>query len=95
MATVVLSAACVLLAAAVLTLALRAHHWRRKADEYKGLSAHHQRSVDDLEVLSRLDDVRVLAARMRQHAEPDGLTPADVRVFADKLRSTAMGGEQQ
>ncbi|MCP2255081.1 hypothetical protein LY13_003855 [Prauserella aidingensis] len=101
MLTIGLAVACALLVATALTFALRSRHWRRKADAYKGLMAHHQQGAGDavtlheLDVLSRLDDVRVLAARMQQHAEPDGLTAADVRVFAAKLRVAAMGGEQR
>ncbi|GAA1229643.1 hypothetical protein GCM10009676_10330 [Prauserella halophila] len=120
MATVVLAALCAVCATAAAVFAARSRRWRRKADAYKGLMAHHQRSAADaealrlehvanrdlldmlaeehpgeLEVLGRLDEVRALAARMQQHAEPDGLTAADVHVFAAKMRSTARGGEQR
>lgn len=103
MLTILLAVACALLVATALTFALRSRHWRRQANNYKGLMAHHQQGAADAEALrlehvanrDRLDDVRALAARMQQHAEEDGLTAADVRVFAAKLRSTARGGEQR
>ncbi|GAA1223174.1 hypothetical protein GCM10009676_00550 [Prauserella halophila] len=88
MLTIGLAVACALLAATALTFALRARHWRRQANKYKeafcatsGVAARHRAAVEHL------------AARLRDHAVPDGLTAADAALFADKFDHAARWGE--